>query len=105
MIEDDAIERAVQWMVDNAAKAAEARGQREHVDQFRKTLKAQIMKEHADLPLGAQEREAYADPRYVAHLDALRAAVEADERFRWLMTAAETRVSAWQTMSRAQRVV
>lgn len=103
MIEESDVERAIQWMIDNAGKAAEARANREHVEQFRKTLKAQLMKEHAAHPLGVQEREAYADARYVAHLDALRAAVEQDERMRWLMTAAETRVSAWQTQQRGLR--
>lgn len=103
MIEEADVERAIQWMIDNASKAAEARAQREHVEQYRKTLKATLMKEHAASPLGVQEREAYADARYVAHLEALRAAVEQDERMRWLMTAAETRVSAWQTMCRMQR--
>lgn len=103
MIEEQDVERAIQWMIDNAGKAAEVRANREHVEQFRKTLKAQIMKEHAAHPLGVQEREAYADARYVAHLVALRAAVEQDERMRWLMTAAETRVSAWQTQQRGLR--
>jgi hypothetical protein len=103
VIEEQDVERAIQWMIDNATKAAEARANREYVEQFRKTLKAQVMKEHAASPLGVQEREAYADPRYVAHLDALRTAVEQDERMRWLMTAAETRVSAWQTQQRGLR--
>lgn len=103
MIGEDEIERAVQWMVDNAAKAAQARATREHCEQYRKSLKALLMKEHAELPLGAQEREAYADDRYVEHLEALRVAVEADEKYRWLMTAAETKVSAWQTQQRMQR--
>jgi hypothetical protein len=103
VIDDAAVERAVQWMVDNAAAAAQARANREHMSEYRKTLKAQIMREHASLPLQAQEREAYADERYVAHLDALRTAIEQDERMRWLMGAAETKVSAWQTMSRMQR--
>lgn len=103
MIDEQDVERAIQWMIDNASKAAEARANREFVEQFRKTLKAQVMKEHASSPLGVQEREAYADARYVAHLDALREAVERDERMRWLMTAAETRVSAWQTQQRGLR--
>lgn len=103
MIDEQAVERAIQWMIDNADAAATARAHREYVEQYRKTLKAQLMQEHAALPIGAQEREAYADERYVAHLDALRAAVEQDERMRWLMTAAETRVSAWQTQQRGLR--
>lgn len=103
MIDEQSVERAIQWMIDNATEAAQARATREHCEQYRKTLKATLMKEHAASPLGVQEREAYADARYIAHLDALRVAVEQDERMRWLMTAAETRVSAWQTMCRMQR--
>ncbi len=103
MITEADVERAIEWMISNADKAAVARAQREHCEQWRKTLKAQLMQEHVTLPLAAQEREAYADPRYVAHLDALRTAVEQDERMRWLMTAAETRVSAWQTQQRGLR--
>ena len=105
MIDEAAVERAVQWMVDNATEAAQARASREYMVEYRKALKATLMKERADLPLGAQERDAYADPRYVAHLDAMRTAIEADERMRWLMTAAETRVSAFQTMARMKRIV
>lgn len=103
MIEEQDVERAIAWMVENATKAAEARAHREYMDAFRKTLKAQLMKEHAASALGVQEREAYADERYVKHLEALREAVERDEKMRWLMTAAETRVSAWQTMQRGLR--
>ena len=78
MIEEQSIERACEWMVENATKAAQARATREYLSEYRKALKAQLMKAHADLPLGAQEREAYADPQYAAHLEALREAVEQD---------------------------
>ena len=104
MITEADVEKAIQWLIDNAAKAAEARAKREYIEQYRKVLKAQVMKEHADKPLGVQEREAYADARYVEHLTALREAVEQDEKYRWLATAAETRVSAWQTQTRLNKV-
>ena len=103
MIAEDEIERAVNWLAQNATKAAQARANREYVSEYRKTLKAQLMRERADLPLTAQEREAYADDRYVAHLEALREAVEADEKMRWLQAAAEAKVSAWQTQQRSLR--
>jgi len=104
VIEEQDVERATQWMIENAAKAASARASREYLEAYRKTLKAQLMREFSTLPLGAQEREAYADARYVEHLAALKVAIEDDERMRWLMTAAETKVSAWQTMCRMQRI-
>ena len=102
-IEESSVEKACEWMVENASKAAQARAQREYLSEYRKALKAQIMQEHADLPIGAQEREAYADARYTELLGALKGAVEADERMRWLLTAAETKISAWQTQCRMQR--
>lgn len=102
MINEDDVGRAIQWLIDNASKAAEARAQREHMDEYRRVLRAQLMRERADLPLAAQEREAMADERYVAHLDALKTAIEADERFRWLRAAAETKCSVWQSLMKAK---
>ena len=102
MIEEDQIERAMGWMVENATKAAQARATREYLAEYRKVLKAQLMREKGG-SVAEQEREAYADARYVEHLGALREAVEQDERMRWLMTAAETKISAWQTQCRMQR--
>lgn len=104
MIDQESVDRALEWMVSNAAKAAEARATREYMVEYRKVLKANLMRERADLPLAAQEREAYADARYAEHLNVLRTAIEMDERFRWLATAAEVRVSAWQTQSKVNKV-
>lgn len=103
MIGEQEIEKAVNWLASSAVQAAQARANREYLSEFRKTLKAQLMRERAELPIAAQEREAYADDRYVAHLSALRDAIEADERMRWLQVAAEAKVSAWQTQQRSLR--
>lgn len=103
MISEDDVERAVNWLVATATEAAQARANREYMLEYRKTLKAQLMRERDGLPLAAQEREAYADDRYIAHLDALRTAVEQDERLRWLHTAAQAKVSAWQTQQKSMR--
>lgn len=103
MIEDRDIEQALDFLRDNAIPAAQARANRVYLDEYRKTLKAQIMKENAGLAIGAQEREAYADARYVSHLEAIKEAVFEDERFRFLIAGAEAKISAWQTQSRIHR--
>ena len=103
MISEDDIERAVTYLAANAKAAAKAKADRVYVEEFRKTLKAQIMKEHAQLALGAQEREAYSDTRYAQHLQAIREAVERDEYHRWMISAAEAKISAWQTQARIHR--
>ena len=107
MITDTEAEKALDYIRDNATKAAQARANRIYVEEYRKTIKAQLMKESmkesADLPLGAQEREAYSDVKYVQHLNAIREAVEQDEYFRWMLTAAEAKLKCWQTQSANNR--
>lgn len=103
MIPESDIERAVNWLASSAVQAAQARANREYMTEYRKSLKALLMREHQSLPIAAQEREAYADQRYLAHLDAMKTAIEDDERMRWLQSAAEAKVSAWQTQQRATR--
>jgi hypothetical protein len=104
VIDEARVERAVNWMAESADKAAQARANREYLEEYRRVLRAQLMREHADLPLAAQEREAYADDRYQQHLVALQEAIEQDEKMRWLRASAETMVSAWQTQNRKVNV-
>ncbi len=82
---------------------AQARADRVYCEEWRKSLKAILMKEHAALPAVAQEREAYADPRYLQHLDALKTAVEAEEAARWRMVTAQAAVEVWRTLSANDR--
>lgn len=103
MITDTEAEKALDYIRDSATKAAQARANRIYVEEYRKTIKAQLMKESADLPLGAQEREAYSDVKYIQHLNAIREAVEQDEYFRWMLTAAEAKLEAWRTQSANNR--
>ena len=103
MISEDRVERAIHWLAENAEADAQARAEREHLDNYTRSLKALIMREHTELPLGAQEREAYADERYIAHLEGLKEAVERDELMRWRRMTADTLVSAWQSQARLQK--
>ena len=82
---------------------AQARADRVYAEEYRKSLKAILMKEHAALPAVAQEREAYADQRYLAHLDALKLAVKAEEAARWRMVTAQAAVEVWRTLSANDR--
>lgn len=103
MINDDDIEKALDYLRDNARKAAQAKAERIYMIEYRKAVKGQIMRENDDKALGAQEAIAYADPRYVKHLEAMRDAVEADEYFTWMRVSAEAKINAWQTQSANSR--
>lgn len=98
-ITDDEIDKALDYLRDNARDAAQARADRIYVEEYRKVIKAQIMKEHGDKSAVIQEREAYADPRYVAHLEAIKEAVLEDEGHRFLRAAADAKIEAWRTQS------
>jgi hypothetical protein len=102
LIDDDEVERALDYLRDNAGAAAEARAHRLYCEEYRKSLKAILMKEH-DLAVNGQEREAYADERYIKFLEGLKAAVYEDERHRFLLSAAEAKIEAWRTMSATER--
>jgi hypothetical protein len=104
-ISEQEVDRALDYLRDSADAAAKARAERIYVEEYRKTIKAQLMKEHEDKPLGAQEREAYADPRYVQHLEAIREAVFTDERHRFLLSAANAKIEAWRTQSSNERAM
>ena len=103
MISDDDIEKALDYLRDSAPLAAKARAERIYMEEYRKTVKAQIMRENDDRPLGAQEAIAYADARYKQHLDAMREAIERDEYRRWMLVAAEAKIEAWRSQQANQR--
>jgi len=95
---------AVDFIRDNALALAQAKANRVYLEEFRKSLKATLMKEH-DGALGLQEREAYADARYIAHLGGLREAVAAEEELRWKMVAAQARIEVWRSTEASNRVM
>lgn len=107
IVTEDQVSSALMYLVNNAQKAAKARADRIVVEEYSRVVKSMIMQEHGNLPVSAQEREAYADPRYKQHLEAIREAVEKDEYHRFLRDAASAKIEAWRTQSsneRAQRI-
>lgn len=94
---------AVDYMVKAAPEYAKAKAERVYLEEFRKSQKALLMQEHADKPIGAQEREAYAHPKYLGLLAALKVAVEAEETARWKLVAAQARVEVWRSQEASNR--
>lgn len=97
MITEEAVEKAVDWLRDNAEEAAKARSERLYLDDYSRVLKATIMGEHLSESLGAQERHAYSDVRYKNHLEALKMAIFEDERARYMRDAAQAKIEVWRS--------
>jgi len=99
---------AIDFMIQNSKQYAQAKANRIYLEEFRKTMKAELCKAalvNGIEAVNAQEREAYADPAYKTHLEALRDAVEAEERLRWMMVAAQARIDVWRSQEASNRAI
>jgi hypothetical protein len=91
------LDKAVDYLRDHAGDYAVAEAQLVYISEYRKTLKATLMKEYeleGHKTAASQEVQAYADPRYIEHLKALKEATEQRERTRWMLIAAQARIEA-----------
>ncbi len=95
--EDRDPHKAVDYIIVNAKKFAKAKAERVYLEEYRKSLKAILMKRSMENTVTAQEREAYADDEYVALLKGLQEAVEVEEKLRWDLIGAQARVEIWRT--------
>lgn len=98
---------AVDYIIAKSAEYAQAKANRIYVEEYRKTLKAELCKKALEMgyeAVNAQEREAYSHPDYKAHLTAIKEAVEAEEKLRWMLIAAEARISVWRSLEASNRV-
>ena len=89
--------KAIQFLIDTAEPYSKAKATRIYLEGFLKSRKAQLMANAGTEVLGKQETYAYAHQDYIEILEGIRQAVETEEKYRWLMTAAQARISVWQT--------
>ena len=103
---DEIIERRLNELRETAKKFAKAIANREHLDEFKKSKLAILMKKYERNGFAsavAQEREARADDEYIALLDGLKAAVESSEALRWELKIAEIGAEVWRTQQASRR--
>ena len=96
--------KAIQYLIDTAPLYAKAKADRMFLEEFRKSRKAQLASQAGTEVLGKQETYAYAHADYIEILEGIREAVEREERFRWLMTAAQARIEVWRTEQYSARM-
>jgi hypothetical protein len=96
--------KAIQYLIDTAPLYAKAKSDRMYLEEFRKSRKAQLASQAGTEVLGKQETFAYAHQDYIEILEGIREAVEREERFRWLMTAAQARIEVWRTEQYSARI-
>jgi len=104
-ITEEEVQKAVDYLRDSSTECAKARAELIYVTEYRKSLKAILMKKHGELAYSGQEREAYADEEYKEHLDAIKEATFTYERLKFLRESAKAKIDAWQTMSANIRAI
>lgn len=91
----DSIEKSLHYINKRAEEFAKAKAQRVYLEEFRKTLKAQLMNEaEQEGRKTGQEREAYAysHEKYIGLLQGLQAAIETEESLRWKLLSARENI-------------
>lgn len=96
--------KALDFIRDNANDYAQAKANVLYLTEYRKTMKAILMSEAYDVKTQSEkESYAYAHPRYIAHLEALKIAVADCEKLRWLLVAAEAKIEVWRSLESSAR--
>jgi hypothetical protein len=96
--------KAIQYLIDTAPLYAKAKADRMYLEEYRKSIKAQLMSRAGTEVLGKQETFAYAHEDYIQILEGIKQAVEKEEKYRWLMTAAQARIEVWRTEQYSARM-
>jgi hypothetical protein len=96
--------KAIQYLIDTAPLYAKSKADRMYLEEFRKSKKAQLMSKAGTEVLGKQETFAYAHQEYVEILEGIRQAVEKEENYRWMLTAAQARIEVWRTEQYSARM-
>lgn len=104
-ISEEDVEKAVDWLRDNADSCAKARATRIYLEEYRKSLKALLMSKYPDMSVSAQEREAYAHQDYQSHLKLMQQAIYEDERMKFFRASAEVKIEAWRTQQANIRAI
>lgn len=107
MITDAEVERAIDYLRDNADADAQARANAVYLAEWIKSERARITTAQAGVSNAAAVAIAESHPEYLRALNAYKAAVTEDYRRRFLREAASARLEAWRTQSsneRAQRI-
>lgn len=96
-------ERSLEYIWKHSKAYAKAKAERIYLEEYRKSLKALLMKASDSQSAAMQERDAYAHPNYLKHLEALHAAVEQEEALRWRMVTAQAAVEIWRSQEASNR--
>jgi hypothetical protein len=95
--------KAIDFLLQNAAKYAKAKADRIYLEEFRKSKKALLMNKSSEKAVNAREQYALSHHEYMEINDGHRAAVEVEETLKWQLIGAQLRVEVWRSMEASNR--
>lgn len=102
---EELVERALNWMSTNVGALSQAIANRQHVEQWIKTVEAEQKSLHKSDAAHVQEREARASQEYRDALDAFQDAVKIEQKLRYTWQLADTVIDVWRTKAANERRV
>ena len=99
MISEEDVEKALDWLRDNAKEIGAAKEDAVRTEKMVSHHKALAMKMSCETSVGAQEREALSSEEYVLAIDRMAKAEGYYEELRALREAAALKLNSYQTMS------
>ena len=99
MVSDADVERALDWLRDNAGDIGEAKAAAIRAELMTKHIKAIEMQRHNEMSVSAQEREALASKAYLDALTKEAEAAGAYEKMKSLREAAALKIEVWRSAS------
>lgn len=98
-IDDESVEKALNFIRDRAEALADARARARFLEQKRKSLKAAAYLEADGKTINEKESVAYTDSEYLQCLDDYKQAVYDAELLATQMKAAELRIEVWRSLN------
>ena len=95
--------KAIEYIIENAGKFAQAKADRVYLENFLKVKKAEIITKSNESSVARAENYALAHPDYKIILDGLKIATMKEEHLKWWLLAAQARIDVWRTEEASNR--
>lgn len=105
IVTDEEVEKALDWLRDNAETIGEAKRQAVKYDHMLKHAKAVVMNSHKSLPVSAQEREALSSDVYLKAIENACETAGEFEKLKALREAAALKIEVWRSQGANYRAM
>ena len=103
MTDEQSVERALEWMMDNATKLSQAVADRKYLEDYRKVKWSTLILTSPPGTVSSKEAWATAHGDYVGVLEGLKVAVQQESELKHLFTIAEAKIEVWRTIQANNR--